>query len=258
MKLLQLHNQAAVYLGNLILLLVLLITLSAALVLTAIIPLGRFQTAIIASGPAKTASLKQISALQIDLPTTANPVSGRLAGKLTASANLAPQAKLTDLSNFVAHVSNGQSEVIRGVYAPQLFAFPVIQQPKNNPIFVSNKHNLVTQFQNASRNNVTGLLAHNYLAGSLFYKLAPGHEVMIVYGDSAIQHYRVISIHNFQKLNPASLQSRLIDLSTGEELATAEVFNRFYRGQHHIVLQTCLKHNGRWDWGLTFVVATPL
>jgi hypothetical protein len=157
----------------------------------------------------------------------------------------------------VAQVNNNQKNEIRGVYVPQLFALPVIQQPENNPIFVSNKHDRVTQFQNASRNNVTGLLAHNYLAGGSFQQLAPGHRVLVVYGDGAIRSYRVVSIHHFQKLEPANVRSRLIDLSTGENLSTAQVYSRFYRGEHHVTFQTCLERQGRLDWGLTFVVANP-
>src|SRR5574341_335350 len=96
-----------------------------------------------------------------------------------------------DLETFVRHVSNGQPGVIRGVFVPGRFALSVIQQPENNATFVSNKRDLVTQFEKAARNGVTGLLAHNYLSGRLFYQLTSGQEVFVVYGDGAIQRYRV-------------------------------------------------------------------
>jgi hypothetical protein len=205
-----------------------------------------------------TASLDQTSAPVINLPETSRQSVAEVADQLAAKADSVSEEKLADFHDFVTQVSNGQKDVIRAVYVPGIFALPIIQQPENNPIFVSNKHDRVTQFQSAARYGVTGLLAHNYLAGSLFYKLAPGHEVLIVYGDGSIQRYQVVSIHYYQKLKPTNLYSNLIDLSTGQELSTAEVFRRFYRGEHRVTFQTCLGRNGRLDWGFLFVVAVPL
>jgi hypothetical protein len=165
---------------------------------------------------------------------------------------------VVDLETFVKHVGDGQSGVIRGVFVPGQFALSVVQQPEHNATFVSNKRDLVTQFEKAARNGVTGLLAHNFLSGRLFYQLAAGQEVFVVYGDGAIQRYRVTGIFRFQKLNPASLRSNLVDLSSGEMLTTAQVFNRFYRGDHHLTFQTCLEQGERRDWGLTFFLATPI
>jgi hypothetical protein len=158
----------------------------------------------------------------------------------------------------VQRVSDGQAGVIRGVFVPGQFALSVIQQPKNNAAFVSNKHDLITQFEKAAINGVTGLLAHNYLSGRLFYQLTSGQVVLVVYGDGAIQRYRVSAIHRFRKLDPASLRSNLVDLSNGQVFTSAQVFNRFYRGDHHLIFQTCLEEGGQWDWGLTFFLATPI
>ena len=181
-----------------------------------------------------------------------------LPATVTTTPQTATGTTQTELDNFVTQVSDGQSDKLRGVFAPGVFALPVVQQPPNNSIFVSNKHNLVTQFQNAAQNGAIGLLAHNYLAGSLFYKLAPGDSVMLVYGDGLVKQYRVKGTHRFQKLNPASPRSNLVDLSSGKIVTAAEVFNRFYRATDRLTFQTCLERNGRLDWGLMFVETVPL
>ncbi|MBI1880434.1 MAG: hypothetical protein HYR94_19830 [Chloroflexi bacterium] len=259
MKHLQLHNLVAACLATSFILLGVFFVLSnTAVVAPAATPgLDRTPSKTIDSGSV-SASLNQAQAPNPSLPETSSQNAVPLADKLMAEPHVASEVNLADFHNFVAQVSNGQRDVLRGVYVRGILAFSIIQQPENNPIFVSNKHDRVTQFQSAARNGVTGLLAHNYLAGSLFYKLAPGYEVLIVYGDGTIQRYRVVSIHRFQKLKPTRLHSKLVDLSTGQELSTAEVFRRFYRGEHHVTFQTCLERNGRLDWGFLFVVAVPL
>jgi hypothetical protein len=258
MKPLQFHNLIAACLSVFALLVVFLTPSNTAGVTpatTARLDQTLTETRVLDLGSAR---LNRASALRTDLPDTSSQSSIELAGKLTAKPDFARAENATALRNFVLQVSNGQREVIRGVYVPGLFSLPVIQQPQSNPIYVSNKHDRITQFQSAARNGVTGLLAHNYLAGNLFYKLAPGHKALVVYGDGVIQSYQVVSVHRFQKLKPASLHSNLIDLSTGREVTSAEVFGRFYRGEHHLTFQTCLERNGRLDWGFLFVVATPL
>jgi hypothetical protein len=162
------------------------------------------------------------------------------------------------LLSFIASVLNGMADLVTGVYVPDLFALPVIQQPEKQPTYVSEQNGLVTQFSSAAKNGVTGLLGHNYLSGELFYKLEIGHEVLIVYGDGAVQHYQVISIDRFQKLTPSSLRSNLVDQDSGETKTTPQVFDQFYRGEHRVTFQTCLEKDGNLNWGLVFIVAVPL
>jgi hypothetical protein len=258
MKRLQLHNLISACLASILLWIVFFIPLNTPEIAPAAAPPFDQAQARSINSDLRSARPTKTPTLEMDLPDTSSQSSAELADKLTAKPDSSAEENVTDLYNFVTQVSNNQQNVIRGVYVPSLFSLPVIQQPKNNPIFVSNKHDRMTQFQSAARNGVTGLLAHNYLAGSLFYKLVPGNKILIVYGDGAIQRYQVVSIHRFQKLNPASLHSRLVDLSTGKEFSTAEVFRRFYRGEHHVTFQTCLERGSRLDWGFLFVVAVPL
>ncbi|HZD55229.1 MAG TPA: hypothetical protein VE136_00785 [Anaerolineales bacterium] len=155
------------------------------------------------------------------------------------------------------NTSSGQSQNARGVYVAGVFALPVIQQPEDKPAYVSNRPDLLTQFQSASRYGVTGLLAHNYLSGKEFYNLGLGQEVQVIYDDGTIGSYRVSNIERFQKLVPSSSRSHYIELDTGNELTTEQVFRKFYRGSGRVTFQTCLEGNGILNWGLLFVVAEP-
>ncbi|HWQ84189.1 MAG TPA: hypothetical protein VN363_06455, partial [Anaerolineales bacterium] len=150
------------------------------------------------------------------------------------------------------------SGTVRGVYLAGGFALPIIQQPEDKPAYVSNRTGLVTQFNAPSNYGVTGLLAHNYLAGEEFYKLRTGQEVALIYGDSLIKRYQVARIDTFQKLTPSRLKSDYLELSTGRRLSTSQMFKRFYRGDEHLTFQTCLEKDGLLNWGLLLVTAVPV
>lgn len=165
---------------------------------------------------------------------------------------------LPSLWDFLKGIVNGDSQVVSGVYVPGFLAFPVVQQPRGNTGYVSEKPETITQFQLAARNDVIGLLAHNYLSGREFYRLVDGLEVMLVMGDGSIQRYQITGLHRYQKLTPGSNWSHYIDLESGEEYTTYQVFNQFYKGEHHITFQTCLEKDGLETWGVLFIVAEPL
>lgn len=160
--------------------------------------------------------------------------------------------------HFVTQVADGAANTIRGVYVENVLALPVVQQPSNDVAYVSTNVSVATLFQSALENGVTGFLAHNYLAGSLFYNLVSGQEVRVVYGDGTYRRYQIFSIDRFEKLSPNSLRSELIDLSTGQKETTEQVFSHYYRGDHHVVFQTCLEKDGVSNWGLIFIAAKPL
>lgn len=158
---------------------------------------------------------------------------------------------------FISRVMNGQAGMVRGIFAPGVFSLPVVQQPADNSTFVSEKWGEVTQFKSAAENGVTGLLAHNFLSGSQFYKLNIGQDLSIVYGDGTYKDYEVTGISRFKKLTPSSLRSDFIDLQTDRKMTTAEVFSRFYTGKEKVTFQTCLEKEGLSNWGLVFIVAEP-
>jgi hypothetical protein len=165
---------------------------------------------------------------------------------------------LPSLRNFISRVENGQNLTVRGVYVPGFLALPVVQQPGGDSGYVSRKAETATQFQLAARNNVIGLLAHNYLSGNDFFRLSEGLQVMVVRGDGSIDRYRVTGVHELQKLSPGSNWSHYVDLKSGERLTTYQVFNQFYQGEHHLTFQTCLEKDGLETWGWRFVVAEPV
>jgi len=162
-------------------------------------------------------------------------------------------AALPDQTKFVP----SQLSVAEWVNVPA-FSLPVIQQPPDDAVYVSTDNDRVTQFRLAYQNGVTALLAHNYLSGTKFYALKIGQVVSVTYTDQSIRHYTITRIDRYQKVNPSRLQSNLIDLSSHKIFTSTEVFNRYYRGDHHVIFQTCLESDGLLNWGLYFVVAAPV
>ena len=216
----------------------------------------------IAAQPAPRFRAAEVSPAEFDAQETVVPARQSLgsavfqeAGSVDASLeDLAP-----DLKDFITQVSEGSSGTdLGGVHISGVFSLKVEQQPEDKATHVSTALGSVTQFRSAARNGVTGLLAHNYLSGKLFYNIALGQEVNLVYGDGSIKRYQVSDIQSFQKLTPSSLRGDLIDLETGRKYSTAQVYNRFYTGSDHVTFQTCLEGEGISNWGLTFFVATPV
>ena len=194
------------------------------------------------------------------------PSTGRDVGSLISVIHIPPptidswtyRQQLPSLNNFVDNLINGQPKSVRGVYVPGFMALPVVQQPGGNTGFVSEQPGTATQFQLANRYGVIGLLAHNYLSGSEFYRLIEGLKVLVVNGDGSLVNYRITEVVEFQKVTPGSNWSHYINLETGERLTTYQVFTQYYQGEHHLTFQTCLERDGLETWGLRFVVAEPV
>ena len=182
------------------------------------------------------------------IPVTDTPPGGT--GLVQATA-------IPSLDQFSAALNKGQANVVAGVYAPELFALRVVKQVADNPGYVSPMNGTVTQFGMATQYGTTGLLAHNYLSGAYFSKLALGQEIDIVNGDGTIRRYAVTNIRRFQALNPSSPYSNFVDLeNSGAQLSSTDLFNQIYAGGK-VVFQTCINANGNWSWGRLFVTATP-
>jgi hypothetical protein len=162
------------------------------------------------------------------------------------------------LKEFVDSVVDGNSGVIRGIYADETFEYPVIQQPSSKPGFVSEINGIVTQFGMASQYGTTGMLAHNYLAGAAFFDLHVSDTVEVVFGDGSIRQYQVSNILSYQALSPNSATSNFVDLNTGETLTATQLFKQVYSGNHHLTLQTCIAKGSEDSWGRLFVIAEPI
>jgi hypothetical protein len=169
--------------------------------------------------------------------------------------SVAPPNQLHD---FIELVANGQNQILRGVYVEGVLALPVVQQPQENSGYVDTTLGTVTQFQSAAKYGVTGLLAHNYLSGDLFFSLERDQEVNLVYGDARIGRYIIVDIQSFQKLAGDVSNSYYVNLDTGEKLSTTELFNLMYTGGDKVTFQTCIKKDNDWSWGRIFINATPL
>jgi hypothetical protein len=169
--------------------------------------------------------------------------------------NSLPSNGLTD---FVGLVVDGKSDSIRGVYSENEFAYPVVQQPSGNPGYVSPRNDVVTEFTLAKKYGVTGIIAHNYLAGREFFQLEIGEVIQIVYGDGEILSYKIASIQRYQALSPNSASSQFVDLATTEVISASQLFKRVYMGDQHLTLQTCINQDYEDSWGRLFILAEPI
>jgi hypothetical protein len=167
------------------------------------------------------------------------------------------KSAIPSFQDFYDPIQNGEVGALRGVYVPNVLALPIVQQPANEPYYVSSQDGEVTQFSAVSRYGNIGLLAHNNLSGKSFSKLSMGQEVELVYGDGRIEKFVITEILHFQALQPESQQSSFLNLDSSENLSANQMFDRVYTGSHHLTFQTCIKANGNMSWGRLFVVAIP-
>ena len=165
---------------------------------------------------------------------------------------------LDPLQDFVHSVTNGQSNVVVGIYVPGQLALPVGQQPKGNAGFVTREPNTTTQFNLASKYGTVGILAHNDLAGAEFSKIQQNMYAIVVYGDGRLEYYIISDIQEYQALTPTSTFSDFVNLDdSGETLNASQLFTRIYGAGNRLVLQTCIAANGNASWGRLFIIARP-
>lgn len=166
--------------------------------------------------------------------------------------------ELPPLDEFIVKVANGEADELRGIYAPDVFAYSVVSQPDGSPAFVSTQPETLTQFGAASRYDTTGLLAHNYLAGENFSLLEKGQWIYLIYGDGRIETYVVRETMRFQALEPNSVTSDFVDLATGERLSSTRLFFKVFNRPGNLTLQTCIYADGNLSWGRLFILAEPI
>lgn len=169
-------------------------------------------------------------------------------------------AATSALNDFVGSLKNQQAGQVVGVYVPMVLALKVAQQPANNLAYVDATSGYATQFGLASQYGTTGFLAHNYLSGALFFKLAVGEEVDVIYGDGVIDYYKIVGLRHFQALNPTSPASNFIDIDAHNnvQISNADLFNQIYNQGNQVVFQTCINAYGNTSWGRLFVIAQPI
>lgn len=166
-------------------------------------------------------------------------------------------ASLPTFLDFSKSVQNGQADMLRGVYASNVLALPIAQQPSGNAGYVSSNDGEATQFRMASQFGNVGLLAHNHLSGKSFSGLAVGQEIRLVYGDGRVEYFVVKEVLKYQALQPNSPYSSFKNPDKSETLTAEQMFKRVYFGDRHITFQTCINAEGNASWGRLFVIAVP-
>jgi hypothetical protein len=176
---------------------------------------------------------------------------------VTVLAKEHAEKPLPNFSTFVENIRDGKTDVLEGVYVPDVFALPVVQQPVGDPGYVSQAADTVTQFEMAAEVGNVGLLAHNNLAGQEFTNLSLRDEVRLVYGDGKVEYFIVTQMLRYQALQPYSPYSEFRDLETSKTITAEELFRKVYRGDRHVTFQVCIAANGIDAWGRLFIIAQP-
>jgi hypothetical protein len=165
---------------------------------------------------------------------------------------------ISPFKTFVTLVSDGQADVVRGVYVPGVLALSVVQQPSGNSGYVSRELDVVTQFQLAATYGTIGLLAHNNLSGALFVNLAVGHDVRLIYGDGHVEFFVINQAYRVRAYEPYNPSSDFKDLDTGAYYTAMDLFKLVYQGDKHVTFQTCIANNDNLSWGRLFLIAVPV
>lgn len=170
-----------------------------------------------------------------------------------------PHQSDADLVAFATQVENGQPDVIVGLYSSGAFAFPVIQQPAGDDTYISDDENVITQYRLAtSKAGSLGFLAHNFLAGSYFYRLDRGSSLQVIYGDRSYSTYVVEEIVDYQVVKGDEGENMYRNLATSEVLNASDLFMCTYIGENRLVLLTCIQNGNDPSWGRRFIIATQI
>jgi hypothetical protein len=159
------------------------------------------------------------------------------------------------LKDFSTALKTDTGTDLQGIFASGVLALRVVQQPSGKPGYVSSVDGVVTQFSMAKPYNVIGLLAHNFSSGSEFFNLKLGDKISLIYGDGTIKEMQITKVDKYQALSPTSPYSDFQNLVTGERLTAEQVFYKYYTGNPHLTLQTCIAQGDQGSWGRIFIVA---
>jgi hypothetical protein len=159
------------------------------------------------------------------------------------------------LKDFSTALKTDTGTDLQGIFAPGVLALRVVQQPSGQPGYVSSVDGVVTQFSMAKPYNVIGLLAHNFSSGSEFFNLKLGDKISLIYGDGTIKELKIAKVDKYQALSPTSPYSDFKNLATGERLSAEQIFYKYYTGNPHLTLQTCIAQGDQGSWGRLFIVA---
>jgi len=192
----------------------------------------------------------------------AQPVSVVSADSISVTGNVASSSFAVDsLAPFAASLAaSGNPDLVAGIFAQDIFAAPIVQQPSTAPGYVSTAAESATQFGIAAQYGAIALLAHNYLLGQNFFSVPVGKILALVYGDGHAQTYQVTQILRYQALSPTSPYSDFLDLDdpNASIISVETLFYSVYAQAGKLILQTCIDANGNSSWGRLFIIAEPV
>ena len=175
---------------------------------------------------------------------------------VTAEGNNTSASTSISYTEFSQSVRDGESKV-RGVYVKDTLALRVMQQPAGKDAFVSSVAGVATQFRMAEQFGTVGLLAHNFAGGSTFSDVKLDDEIYLLYRDGKTEKYVVKSVLIYQALAPNSASSDFKDTASGNVISASALFEKVYKGDPHLVMQTCVARDNEMSWGRLFIIAEP-
>lgn len=187
-----------------------------------------------------------------------NPIPVTGSDFSTTRSDLTPSMTF---SSFLLNIPrSGDAHRVMGVFVANTLAAPVVQQPANNPGYVSTESGLVTQFNLAAQFGSVALLAHNYLTGNTFFNVRKYQVITVVYGDGHAEFFLVTDIREYEALSPTSPYSEFVQLNRprSDRISATELFYDVYAVEDRLVLQTCIDANGISSWGRLFIIARPI
>lgn len=170
-----------------------------------------------------------------------------------------PEKSVPVFDQFILDMITGEKDKVVGLWVEDKMALAVVYQPSGNAGFVSTIDEVATHFLLPYKMAGNyGMLAHNYLAGRYFFDVKLGDIVELVFGDGYYQSFEVVSIKEYQALQPNSPTSEFINQASGEHLTANDLFYEVYMGDFHTTMQTCIAQGLETEWGRIFLVAPPL
>ncbi len=133
---------------------------------------------------------------------------------------------------MTALTSKPQLAAIRKIGLKPGKSFEIVDQPSGKAAYVSEKSDVLTNFQLPLKYGNYGFIAHNYLAGKEFSELRIGDILTAEDKQGTTRKYRITRIEKFQARDPKSPRSKFVDLSSNKTLTADEVFKRVYAGDH--------------------------
>jgi hypothetical protein len=198
-------------------------------------------------------------------PTSLIPVTAVLSpGTRTSEPSIFPLStsptEIISLDEFISSVTETKTNYLTGVYVPDEFAFPVLQQPPDSPGYVSIRDGVVTQFSIPGEYGSIGLLAHSFLGGEKFFDLREGMEITLIYGNGNVNYYRVKKTERYRALTSQNVHSDFVDMSdtSAPHLDSTQLFNHIYGVRNRLIFQTCITDENNNSVGRLFVIAEKI